>query len=413
MDLIGQFQNFFSSNFEKVPDFVGLLVTLGTLFLLAISYIRRAWLKESKRFIGSAFRETVEGLSSDRKEIRIASAIILRRFLDKHSEFGIGGAPFRHEAISVAISLLKNADTDDVQKLLCEIIRVSEPEWLKDLDLQNANLSNAYLADMEIRSGDFFQSKIESASFSRARIPNGQFREAIIRKTSFKGADIRNSNFTSAVLEDVDFTDANVEGVVFERTVMRRVKGLVDQDNANLQNVAYVAGKPVGQEQSEQTLKVFLSRPSRMNAEQDIVFRLVRSVFVARGIIAVELPPKDYASLGALNKILELLGTCQAMVTFGFCTYTINQGAYRQFDREGRELRDVKLASPWCQLEAGMALTQNMQVLAIAEAGIEEGIFDPKIADSHVSLLQADSSSDLFNFVNTWIDENLMTAKPQ
>ncbi|MGX9854572.1 pentapeptide repeat-containing protein [Limimaricola variabilis] len=398
---------------ENTVSFFGdLFAVLGALLTITAglyAFIRARWMKDSKRAVGSAFRETIEGLSSDKSEIRTASAIILRRFLDEESEYGVGGAPFRHEAISIATALLKSSPANEVQKILCEILPLAKPEWLKEIDLQRANLSNAYLAHINIEEGDFFQADINSASFKEAKLSKCKFREAKIRGSSFRGADLRGSVFDGAHLEDIDFKGADLRGVSFNGAEIRNV----DTTGAILDN--YTSGAinldllnaPARSRKTDQNLKIFLSRPSRMNERQDGYFRLVRKAVEARNLHVVELPREDYSPLGSLGAVVKAVNASHAMIAFGFGDYAIHHGAYRQFDLDGREIRDEHLASPWCQIEAGMALQKGIPLLVIAEPGVHEGIFEPHIADrlvQHVELRGQDAP--LLTSLNAWLDHH-------
>ncbi|WP_282025949.1 pentapeptide repeat-containing protein [Limimaricola cinnabarinus] len=400
--LVENFVSFFG-------DLFAVLGALLTIFAGLYAFIRARWMKDSKRAVGLAFRETIEGLSSDKAEIRTASAIILRRFLDEGSEYGVGGAPFRHEAISIATALLKSSSAGEVQKILCEILPLAKPEWLKEIDLQRANLSNAYLAHIEIEEGDFFQAHIVSASFKGAKLSKCKFREAIIRRSSFRGADLRGSVFDGAHLEDIDFRGADLRGVSFNGAEIRNV----DTTGATLDSRTSGAIEPglpnaaTRTRVGDQDLKVFLSRPSRMNERQDGYFRLVRRAVEARNLHVVELPREDYSPLGSLGAVVKAVDASHAMIAFGFGDYTIHHGAYRQFDLDGREIRDENLASPWCQIEAGMALQKGIPLLVVADPGVHEGIFEPHIADrlvQHVELRGQESS--LLKGLNEWVDHH-------
>ncbi|WP_143092501.1 hypothetical protein [Sulfitobacter brevis] len=75
--------------------------------------------------------------------------------------------------------------------------------------------------------------------------------------------------------------------------------------------------------------------------------------------------------------------------------------------RPGREIRDEHLTSPWCQLEAGMALQKGIPLLVMPEPGIREGVFDPQLADRLVQQLELGGHNvSLLKSLNEWIDHH-------
>lgn len=391
---------------DKLPDLITILTAVLATMGVAAAYARSRIMKESRRIVGQAFRETVEGLSSDKDEVKTASAIILRRFLDPKSEFGIGRAPFQPEAINVAAALLKDMPTGKVQKILAETFAHAEPSCLDKLDLQGANLSGAYLAGIKLTHGDFFRARIFSASFRNATLESAQFREAILKNVNFRGAVLKGADFAEAYLENVDFSGADLEGVSgLDEAILKRITGLPAHLNVQPTDASNHP-KLVGEVKRLSKKKIFLSRPSSLNDQQARIFRFVLDILTARGIDAVQLPPSDYCQVGSLAALMKTMKDCEALVVFGFRSFTIESGGFREFCEDGCSLENTYLSSPWCQLETGIFLQKEAPILAISENGVAEGIFDPSIRDKSVDLLSlGEGYGDISKQVQTWIDK--------
>lgn len=151
------FVGWFSGNvFRNVLATLALLITIVGMILAAYRrYVTRQNLKD----IGTAFKDTVAGLSSASMEVRMSSAILLRRFFDAKSEFGIGGTPFATATVSVIAGVLKTLQTSELQKVLSDSLRFAPSGCLKGGDFQRANLSKAFLGGkhVDMRGADFFQ----------------------------------------------------------------------------------------------------------------------------------------------------------------------------------------------------------------------------------------------------------------
>ena len=149
-------------------------VTIGdgiaalTFFATIISFLwllLRKWItRDNLKNIGAAFNQTVKGLAADKIEDRLASAIVMRRFLDEGTEYGVGGAPFAKTAVSVISAILKHAPTSDFQKVLADSLAHAPEHCLIKGDFQRANFAKAYLGKINLEGSDFFQANLSGAS---------------------------------------------------------------------------------------------------------------------------------------------------------------------------------------------------------------------------------------------------------
>ena len=184
----------------------GLLAAVLGLFKYFNYRSRRDRLTE----VGAAFALTVESLASDNETSRMAGAVLLRRFFDRHTEQGGRGRPYVKEAIEIMAGMLRQDQPARVQKVLADGLRYART--LQDADLQNCDLSNAYLgkkqgdqASVDLSRADLFGAKCERTSFKAAIARETVFADAVLKKSVFTGADCRDADFRRASLEGAKF----------------------------------------------------------------------------------------------------------------------------------------------------------------------------------------------------------------
>lgn len=389
----------------------GLLAAGGALWFAARSYL----LRENKKAIGIAFRETVTSLSSEKIEVRMASAILLRRYFDRESELGIGGAPFAPITVNVISALLKTLQTSDFQKLLADGLRYAPPKCLRKGDFQRANLSKAFLSGKEIdmQNADFFQANLSGASFAEANLRNAQFFQAILSGTVFRNSKLEDANFKSATLEDIKFTGANLTGAKFNGAVLRNV----DFTGANITNASFqdVKGynirgipndvQPDDSDSRNNPHKIFISRPGILDVRQKLLIDQVKDLLNNKDYQAIELLRDSYDRSGVLSKLSDRMRGCQGMIVFGFSSLHVTDGNYRYNTDDARSVQNSFYSSPWNHIEAGMGLMKGVPVLLLVDEGINEGIFDQSVNDAQLHRLEIKHClNNNYKNVHAWLD---------
>lgn len=142
--------------------------------------------------VGSAFEVVVEALASDNDVKRLAAAIRLRRFFDRHSEVGTAGATYSTEALGVMAGVLRDLPTGNLQKLLADGL-ASAPSLMR-ADLQRTNLQSAYLSGANVSYADFYRADLSHASLKGAVARSAAFYQARLVDTVLTGADLRDED---------------------------------------------------------------------------------------------------------------------------------------------------------------------------------------------------------------------------
>ena len=382
------FVEWFSGNiFKNILASFALLISIMTMILVAY---RKRVTRENLRNIGIAFKESVAGLSSSSLEIRMSSAILLRRFFDKKSEYGVGGTPFAKATVSVIAAVLKTLQTSDLQKVLSDTLRFAPSGCLKGGDFQRANLSKAFLAGkhVDMAGADFFQANLSGTLFKEAVLNDAQFYEASLDGTRFHGSQLRGANFDSAVLQKVDFSMADLTGASFDNARLREV----DFRGATLKGVHGVNAvgfdimdgptcvKPL-QGIISVANNVFISRLGVLDARQRMFVDSVKDIVKQSKLSCLELNRDMYDASNVLSGLSKRIDSCSAMIVFGFKSIHVIDGVFRYSTEDSRVVRDEFMSTPWNHIEIGMAVMKHIPVLLLVDDGINDGAFHNNIND--------------------------------
>lgn len=378
----------------------GLAVVVGATIVI-YGWVSRTIKKSALGDIGLAFNSTIQGLSSPDIEVRMASAVLLRRFFNKNSELGVGNAPFAKEAISSISAVLRECRTSKFQKVLADGLRFAPKGLLRSADFQGVNLTKASFApnvllggsgsprgalakltkavgSVDFSGADFFQANLSGASFREVVAVKAVFVEATLIGTSFKGANLTDADFRRAMLERVAFEGAILTGAKFEGATLRNIKFpegcLAKLDGAVFQEAIDSRG-------GGPKVKVFLSRPSILNRAQELLLDSVCKTLAANGCEFVQLLPAQYAQTNVLCSLTELVNECKGSVVLGFSSMHIKDGQFRPSTEQSHAVQDLRLATAWNHVEAGMALMKQIPVLVLSEVGVCDGVFDPTVND--------------------------------
>jgi hypothetical protein len=192
-------------------------------FLTAIVGILKYFNYRSRRdriaLVGEAFTQVIDALSSQDQLKKLAGAILLRRFFDRHSELGSPRTPYEKEAVGVIAALLRTGETGELQKLLADGLAYAPT--LRGADLQQCRLNGAYLGkrpgrDVDLSTADLWKADLTGASLKGAKAQETVFKEATLKGTVFEDADVRNADFRKADLAGANFAGAQLAGARFD-----------------------------------------------------------------------------------------------------------------------------------------------------------------------------------------------------
>lgn len=195
------------------------LATLLAAVLGVLKYFNYRTKRDRQAAVGQAFVEVIRGLGTSDPVQRLASAILLRRFFDTHSEYFVRGLPYGTDAVRVIAGVLREEPSGNVQKVLAD--GLAHAPTLAGADLQRTNLHDAYLSHgkegprVDLHGADFFRADLSQASLKRCNATKAKFKQATLVGTVFASADLRDANFTEADLLGADFDGAQLAGANF------------------------------------------------------------------------------------------------------------------------------------------------------------------------------------------------------
>jgi uncharacterized protein YjbI with pentapeptide repeats len=385
-----------------------------------LQYFKYRTRRDRIALIGTAFEAVVEALASDDEVKRMAAAIRLRRFFDPAAELAMGAPrwprsrrdgraelPYAADAVNVIVAILREQPPGNFQKLLADALTKAPAAALAGADVQRANLQNAWLGEVELPAADFYRADLAGASLKEANLDGAKFYEARLARTrlvraslrgaNFFGADLSGANLSGADLReasfdqararqavfagarlagadfggadvrDADFSGTDLEGAGFDGA---RLDGAIFEGATNVPAAATAGGGAwMGARQ------VFLSQPAVLTMAQRVLVDRVVHAVEQGGAEVVRLERDDYPVSGSLEEVRRRLSGCAGLVVLGLPQLVVVEGTLRPGTPEQAELRDAALASPWHQLEAGMAIAMQLPVLVLGDHLSEAGIF--------------------------------------
>lgn len=378
----------------NITTVVTVSTAVGGLVLAALSYVEFQRRRDRLAAIRQGFNDVVALIASSEEERRLAGAILLRRFFDKHSEFGIRTlsgrrrAPYAEEARGVIAAALRGQETGNFQKILADGLAYSRD--LRGVDLTRANLHDAYLvpkrAGVSLARADFFRADLSDASLRGCSVPGGVFFEARLCRTVFSEAHLEEANFFRADLAGARFDSAYLMGAKFTeaRNVPRELHDFIKDGK-------YISDQPAPartvQTGGDTKRRVFLSMPSRRNlAQRELVARFKRKL-EENGLEPDEIPEAAYLPAGSLSEVRERVRRCCGAAIFGFGQLRV-QEAVLPLELRPTVIRDAELPTPWNHLEAGIAFALNLPLLvfSVGTAALNGAIFEAKLSEGEQSI---------------------------
>jgi hypothetical protein len=163
-------------------------------------------------------------------------------------------------------------------------------------------------------------------------------------------------------------------------------------------------------------LNVFVSVGSNANERQEAFVRAVEDRLRSEGIIPHTVGRNTFSADAPLKTSTQLMDRCIGTVVIAFERIYFKSGVERRGAPKEKALADIKLATPWNQIEAAMAYTRGLPLLVIVENGIRsEGLLERGF-DWHVQSVTLDSAaltSAEFNGVLADWKQKMMVGLPK
>jgi hypothetical protein len=355
--------------------------------------------------------------------------------------------PYAADALNVIVAILREQPPGNFQKLLADALTKAPKKLLAGADIQKANLQNAWLGQIDLPRADFYRADLSNASFKEATAQGVKFYEARLARTRFIRAKLQQANFFGADLPRADFTDAVLSGATFDqaratRAIFRgaQLQGAIFSDadvreadfsGADLaratfdgarlakarfrgaQNVPDPILRTLGEggvypdedNGTQKEHRVFLSQPSVLTVEQQMLVDRIAHLIEQGEVDVVRLRREEYPASGSLAEIRRLMSNCSGLVIVGVRQLTVADGTLRPGTPEEAQVRNVALATPWNQIEAGMAFALELPVLVVSDHLWDAGVFGVRDDTSGMALvdLAVSGMEAVDNCVREWL----------
>jgi hypothetical protein len=124
-------------------------------------------------------------------------------------------------------------------------------------------------------------------------------------------------------------------------------------------------------------LNVFVSVGGTATEQQESFVRAVEDRLRSEGLIPHTVGRNAFSVDSPLKTVTELLDKCSGTVVIALERMYFSNGLDKRGGSKESPLVDVKLATPWNQIEAAMAYSRGHPLMVIVEAGVKnEGLLE-------------------------------------
>lgn len=123
--------------------------------------------------------------------------------------------------------------------------------------------------------------------------------------------------------------------------------------------------------------QVFVSSPTTLKDVHASAQRRVLDELAKRKMRAVRLERSQYAPT-PWDQLRTIVARSDGAVVFGFPQLHVEDGEWRPDTAETQSAAG-RYATPWNQIEAGLAIMAGVPVLVSADARVSEGVFSPDV----------------------------------
>lgn len=124
-------------------------------------------------------------------------------------------------------------------------------------------------------------------------------------------------------------------------------------------------------------LDVFVSVGGTATAEQEAFVRAVEDRLRSEGLVPHTVGRNTFSSGAPLKTVTELMDKCSGAVVIALERSYFPTGVDKRGGPKESPLADVRLPTPWNQIEAAMSYARGLPLMVIVEAGLKsEGLLE-------------------------------------
>ena len=123
--------------------------------------------------------------------------------------------------------------------------------------------------------------------------------------------------------------------------------------------------------------KVFISVGGTATAQQEDFVKLIEDRLRSENLIPSTIGRNNFSADSPLKAVKELMNECSGILVIALERTFFEQGIEKRGGLQETNLSQIKFATPWNQIESGMAYGKGLPILVILENGIRaEGLLE-------------------------------------
>lgn len=123
--------------------------------------------------------------------------------------------------------------------------------------------------------------------------------------------------------------------------------------------------------------KVFISVGGTANTQQEDFVRLIEDRLRSENLIPSTIGRNNFSADSPLKAVKDLMNECSGILVIALERTYFEKGKEKRGGTQETDLAQIKFATPWNQIESGMAYAKDLPILVILEEGIRaEGLLE-------------------------------------
>jgi hypothetical protein len=131
-------------------------------------------------------------------------------------------------------------------------------------------------------------------------------------------------------------------------------------------------------------IPVFVSAPTTLNPDQEAIRNRIVKLLRAQGLEPRALGRQEYPTDYPLREVAVIAKHCSGGLILGFEQFLSKTGTAKRGTDGEKAAREVRFATPWNNLEAGILFGLGLPLLIFKENGVAGGVFDNGVTDIFV-----------------------------
>ena len=132
---------------------------------------------------------------------------------------------------------------------------------------------------------------------------------------------------------------------------------------------------------------VFVSAPTDLNDEQNKTYEYLLDRLRDENLERRALGRSDYPTEYPLKEVMLIARHCSGGIILGFNQANAEKATFKPGTPKERVEAQIKMPTPWNNLEAGMLFALKLPLMVFREDGISGGVFDTGVTDVFIHRL--------------------------